>query len=261
MAQIPSAAMLREYSVDLHIHSCLSPCASLDLSPRKIIEQAKSAGLDIIAVTDHNTARNVEVVMRVGERAGVKVIPGMEVQTREEIHLLALFPDWPATAAWEEEVNRFLPDVKNDPEMLGDQPIVDEEGNILRFEERLLLNSIALPLGEVKRRVEQKGGLTIPAHFDWGPFSLITQLGLIPENLQFEALEVSRKRKISTPGGSPDVPLSIPRIASSDAHQLEDIGRARTIFLLEDASLPELRLAFRGEGGRRVDKIIGVGVF
>jgi len=199
----------------------------------------------------------VEVVMRVGEIAGVKVIPGMEVQCREEIHLLALFPDWPATAAWEEEVNRSLPDLKNDPETLGDQPIVDEEGNILRFEERLLLNSISLPLGEVKRRVEQKGGLIIPAHFDWGPFSLITQLGFIPEGLQFEALEMGRKRKDPMAGGGSEAPMSIPRIASSDAHQLEDIGRGRTIFLLEEPTLRELRLAFRKEENRRVDKIMG----
>jgi PHP family Zn ribbon phosphoesterase len=249
--------MLREYSADLHIHSCLSPCASLDLSPRDIVERAKAESLDIIAVTDHNTAKNVRVVMGLAERRGLKVIPGMEVQTREEIHLLALFPDWPSTAAWDEEVRRHLPDVRNDPEVFGDQPIVDDEGNILEFEERLLLNSIDLSLEEVKRRVEGHGGMTIPSHFDKGSFSLISQLGLIPEDMELEVLEVSRKTQFP---GMGKVTSHISRIISSDAHQLEDIGSARTIFLLAEATLEEMRLAFRGQEGRKIVKRVDGGV-
>jgi len=241
----------------LHIHTCLSPCASLDLSPREVVERAKAEGLDIIAVTDHNTAKNVRVVMGLAERRGLKVIPGMEVQTREEIHLLALFPDWPSTAAWDEEVRRHLPDVRNDPEVFGDQPIVDEEGNILEFEERLLLNSIDLPLEEVKRRVEGHGGMTIPSHFDKGSFSLISQLGLIPEDMELEVLEVSRKTPFPSMG---NVSPRIPRIVSSDAHRLEDIGDARTIFLLAEATLGELRLAFRGQEGRKIVRRVDGGV-
>lgn len=249
--------MLREYSADLHIHSCLSPCASLDLSPRGIVERAKDVSLDIIAVTDHNTAKNVRVIMGLAERRGLKVIPGMEVQTREEIHLLALFPDWPSTAAWDEEVHRHLPDVRNDPGVFGDQPIVDDEGNILEFEERLLLNSIDLSLEEIKRRVEGHGGMTIPSHFDKGSFSLISQLGLIPDDMELEALEVSRKTHFSN---MDNVSPHIPRIISSDAHRLEDIGNARTIFLLAEATLEELRLAFRGQEGRKIVKRVDGGV-
>jgi PHP family Zn ribbon phosphoesterase len=249
--------MLKQYSADLHIHSCLSPCASLDLSPREIVERAKAQGLDIIAVTDHNTAKNVRVVMGLGERRGLTVIPGMEVQTREEIHLLALFPDWPSTAAWDEEVRRHLPDVRNDPEVFGDQPIVDEEGNILEFEERLLLNSIDLPLEEVKRRIEGHGGMTIPSHFDKGSFSLISQLGLIPEDMELEVLEASHKTHFPSMG---NVSPHISRIVSSDAHRLEDIGNARTIFLLAEATLRELRLAFRGQEGRKIVRRVDSGV-
>ena len=150
--------MLREYRADLHIHTCLSPCASLDLSPRKIVERAREERLEIIAVTDHNSARNVRVVAGLGEGLGLKVIAGMEVQTREEIHLLTLFPGWEAMAPWEEEVYRHLPDVKNDPEVFGDQPVVDEEGNILAFEDRLLINSLDLSLEEIIQGVEERGG-------------------------------------------------------------------------------------------------------
>lgn len=255
-----SNEMLREYSADLHIHSCLSPCASLDLSPRDIVERAKTEHLDIIAVTDHNTAKNVQVAMRLGEKRGLKVIPGMEVQTREEIHLLTLFPDWASTAAWDEEVRKHLPDVRNDPEIFGDQPIVDEEGNILGFEERLLLNSIDLSVEEVKHRVEGHGGLIIPSHFDKGSFSLISQLGLIPEDMELEALEMSRRSQFREGGGMANISPHIPRIVSSDAHLLEDIGSARTLLLLADASLKELHLAFRGQGGRRILKKIDRGM-
>jgi predicted metal-dependent phosphoesterase TrpH len=252
--------MLREYCADLHIHTCLSPCADLDLSPREIVERAKKECLDIIAITDHNTAQNVRVVMRLGEQRGLKVIPGMEVQTREEIHLLTLFPDWPSTAAWDEEVYRHLPPMQNDPEIFGDQPVVDEEGNIVKFEERMLLNSLDLSLEEVKHRVEKHGGLMIPSHFNKGSFSLISQLGLIPEDLELEALEMSRQSKLREQMGIAATSLSIPRIISSDTHRLQDIGSAYTVFLLAEASLEELRLAFRSQEGRRITKKIDSGM-
>ena len=251
--------MLKEYSADLHIHTCLSPCASLDLSPLKIIERARTKRLDIIAITDHNTAKNVQVVMRLGEAGGLKVIPGMEVQTREEIHLLALFPDGGSVALWDEEVYRHLPDVKNNPDVFGDQPIVDPEGNILQFEERLLINSLDLSLEEVKRRVEGHGGLIIPSHFDKGSYSLISQLGLIPPHLELEGLEMSRRMEGRQLGTFHDPSPSIPRIISSDAHSLEDIGTAYTGFLMTEPTLEELRLALRGQGGRRITRRVDGG--
>ncbi|MCX5909435.1 MAG: PHP domain-containing protein [Deltaproteobacteria bacterium] len=243
---------LKKFSADLHIHTCLSPCASLDLSPRNIVEQARKQKLDLIAVTDHNTGKNVKGVMNLGEKYQLSVIPGMEVQTREEIHLLTLFPDWRALAAWDEEVRSHLPDIKNEPEFFGDQPVVDEEGKILQFEDRLLLNSIDLSLNEIMNRVDVQGGMTIPAHFDRKSFSLISQLGFIPEDLDLEALEITRTRGASAQGTPLDAPVSIPRIVCSDAHQLEDVGRARTIFLLAEPTFKELRLAFRGQGGRKI---------
>lgn len=247
---------LREFHADLHIHTCLSPCASLDLSPRNIIERAKFQGLNIIAITDHNTAKNVQVVMRLGQKEGIKVIPGLEVQSREEVHLLTLFPDWPSTAAWADEVSQSLPDMKNDPLVLGDQPIVDEDGNILSFEERLLLNSLNLSADEIIHRVQGKGGLAIPSHFDRSSFSLISQLGFIPPDMPLEALEVGRIRALSSEIFWRDGARTIPLVASSDAHSQEEIGRIRTIFLLADTSMDELRMAFGNQQGRRIIKFI-----
>ncbi len=250
--------MLKEYIADLHIHTCLSPCASLDLSPREIVKRARKECLDIIAITDHNTVKNVHVTMQLGEQTGLKVIPGLEVQSREEIHLLTLFADWPAAAAWAEVVYQHLPDVRNNPEYFGDQPVLDKAGNIREFEERLLLNSIDLSLNDIKERVEGYGGLMIPSHFDKDSFSLISQLGLIPEDIQLEALEMSRRSRNRQPASIQDVSLA--RIISSDAHGLEDIGSAKTILLLADASLAEVRLALRGEAGRRIVKRIDRGM-
>ncbi|MGB9699456.1 MAG: PHP domain-containing protein [Thermodesulfobacteriota bacterium] len=242
--------MLKEFPADLHIHTCLSPCAELDLSPRAIIQEAQKKNLKIIAITDHNTAQNVRPVMFWGEQAGIKVLPGMEVQTKEEVHLLTIFPDSLRAALWDAEAYQHLPAVKNDPQIFGDQPVVDEEGNILKFEERVLLNSLALSVEEVKKRVAELGGLVIPSHFDKESYSLISQLGFIPNELAWEALEMSRRNEFHLQARWEQ--LAIPRIISSDAHRLADIGSAYTIFLLAEPTLAEIRLALQGREGRRI---------
>ncbi len=248
--------MLREYIADLHIHSCLSPCASLDLSPRAIVERSRKEHLDIIAVTDHNTAKNVDVIIRLGEANGVQVIPGIEVQSREEIHLLTFFGTWPEAAAWARDVYAHLPDVRNNPEYFGDQPVLDAEGNILEFEERLLLNSVDLSLNEITERVAGLGGIVIPSHYDKDSFSLVSQLGLIPDEIRVAALETSRR---SRHGGADFGNAVLPRIVSSDAHSLDEIGGAYTVFLLEEASFAEICLALRGQGGRRIVRTVDRG--
>jgi PHP family Zn ribbon phosphoesterase len=230
--------MLKEYHADLHIHTCLSPCASLDLSPRRIVERAVEEGLDLIAITDHNIARNVPAVMHHAEKFGLKIIPGMEVQSREEIHILTLFPDWPSLSAWETVV------------------MEDEEGNILEFEERLLINSIDYSLNEIRSQVLQRGGLFIPAHFDKESLSLISQLGFVPPDLEPEALEMGRKNQAALAVDPRDPSAGIPRVVCSDAHQVEDIGRTRTVFLLGEPTLDELRMAFQGKEGRKVVKMV-----
>ncbi len=250
---------MKEFQADLHIHTCLSPCAELEMSPQAIIEEAQHKNLQIIAITDHNTTQNVFPVMRWGERVGIRVLPGMEVQTREEVHLLTIFADLEQAALWDAEAYQYLPAVKNEPQIFGDQPVVDEEGNILRFEERLLLNSLRLSIEEVKKRVEELGGLVIPAHFDKESFSLISQLGLIPKELAWEALEMSWQDE--SPPSARWKELKIPQIISSDAHRLIDIGSAYTIFLLAEPTLREIRLALQNRFGRRLGRKVAKGVF
>lgn len=237
--------MVRVYASDLHIHTCLSPCADGEMSPRNIVRTAVEAALDIIAVTDHNSGKNARAVMETAADLPLTVIPGMEVQSREEVHLLSLFGSVEALEEWDAYIYKHLPDVRNNPEIFGHQPIVDKEGYVLRFEERLLINSLDLSLEEVVKGVRNRGGICIPAHVDREAFSIIGQLGYIPAGLPIAAVEI-------TGGQSGEVPEGYKVVTASDAHVLRAIGTRRTLFLLEAPTLEELHQGLREEGGRWV---------
>lgn len=237
--------MVRVYASDLHVHTCLSPCADVEMSPVNIVHTAVEAALDIIAVTDHNSGKNARAVIEAAANLPLTVIPGMEVQSREEVHLLSLFGSVEALEEWDAYIYKYLPDVHNDPEIFGYQPIVDKEGYVLRFEERLLINSLDLSLEEVVKGVRDRGGICIPAHVDREAFSIINQLGYIPPGLPIAAVEI-------TGGQNGKVPEGYEVMAASDAHVLRAIGQRRTLFLLEAPTVEELHQGFRGEGGRRV---------
>ncbi|RLB08305.1 MAG: histidinol-phosphatase [Deltaproteobacteria bacterium] len=242
--------MLSVYSSDLHIHTCLSPCADLEMTPAKIVRKAVEAKLDIIAITDHNSGKNVGAVMKAASDFPLAVIPGMEVQSREEVHLLSLFRSLESLEEWDAFVYDHLPDVCNDPDVFGHQPLVDEEGYVLCFEEKLLINSIDLSLEEVIYGVRDLGGICIPSHVDKEAFSIISQLGYIPRGLPIDAVEVSSASKREDELGGYEV------ITSSDAHFLRDIGTKKTLFSLEAPSLEEIQRALQGEGGRRIIELL-----
>ncbi|HSR11482.1 MAG TPA: PHP domain-containing protein, partial [Thermodesulfobacteriota bacterium] len=220
--------MLQEYRADLHIHTCLSPCASLDLTPMTIVRRALAERLNIIAVTDHNSAKNVHPVAQIGGQLGLKVVPGMEVQTREEVHLLALFPDEVSAERCGREFYGHLPEVMNDPETSGYQPVVNADEEILEFEEKLLINSLDLSIERVKGKVEEAGGLVIPSHVDKTAFSLISQLGFLPPDLKLDAVEVSRWARPAFLDEFARLYPSLSLIVSSDAHAPEEVGCAFT---------------------------------
>lgn len=236
---------MRSYVADLHIHSCLSPCGSLRMSPRVIVNAAVDRGIDLIALTDHNTCAMGPMVAHTAEKAGLAFLYGIELQTREEVHLLAYFDDCVACRALSEEIYAYLPDMANDPEYFGDQVIVDEEENIIRTEERLLLNSITLSLEDVTKRVRAYGGLPVPAHIDRGAFSLLGQLGFFPETAAFPIVEVWGRT----------IPKECEQRAvlrSSDAHEPEQIGRRTTVLTMERASVEEILLAAARVDGRSI---------
>lgn len=240
--------MLRVYASDLHIHTCLSPCGDLEMAPKAIVRRAVEMGLDVISITDHNSGKNVEAVIQAAEGTPVCVFPGMEVQTIEEVHILTFFEDLNTLSEWDKIVYERLPDVPNNPDYFGDQPVVNTEGEIVGFEEKLLLNSVQMTVDQVFSGVERLGGYCVPAHVDKGSFSLIGQLGFIPPNLKISVVEVydpQKAKQLSELAG-------LRFITSSDAHFLSEVGSRRSGLLMGEVSFPELKRALEGREGREI---------
>ncbi|HPU28772.1 MAG TPA: PHP domain-containing protein [Syntrophorhabdaceae bacterium] len=232
------------FSCDLHIHSVLSPCASLDMSPKNIVKKAKDVGLDIIAITDHNMTENSIYAYNIGKQMGIAVLFGMELQTQEEVHMLAIFDQFNIAMEFQKKIYALLPPVKNDEEYFGDQIVVDENDEILRFEERLLLNSSQITLEEAVYWIKSHGGLAIPSHIDAQTFSIISQLGFIPEGLPFDALEIKKNENI--PNILPFMAgCELPFVTFSDAHYLNDIGKKRTFLEMDKPTCKEIELALK----------------
>lgn len=242
---------MRWWRADLHIHSTLSPCASLDMSPRRIVAEARRTGLDLIAICDHNAAENGRYVRRLAAGTPV-VLMGMEIQTAEEVEVLAYFADEENSLLLEQELQQSLPGIPCDPELFGDQVVVNEEGEIVRRVERLLLSPVALTLSEVVRRVEELGGLAIPAHVDRVPGGMLAVLGLFPEGDWPPAVEIAPWTSLSDAYEIWPGLRGRPILRGSDAHYPEEIGRAWTDLRLAAPTHDELRAAFRGRDGRAV---------
>lgn len=220
---------------DLHIHSALSPCAALEMSPAAIVARARAVGLDLIAVTDHNSVENGFAARALGEKAGLAVLLGMEAQTREEVHVLCLFDDRRQAGRFHERVYALLPDTANNPDFFGDQVVVDEEDNIVRHEPKLLLNALDISIAELLELVLVHGGLAVPAHVELPPYGLLVNLGLVPAELRGAPLEIARESPRELVLRRHPELAGHPLLRNSDAHYLRDIGRARTVF---DAPAP-----------------------
>ncbi|MFW6182140.1 MAG: PHP domain-containing protein, partial [Spirochaetota bacterium] len=181
--------MLAERRVDLHLHTCLSPCADAAMIPPVIVARAREHGLGVIGVCDHNSGENARSVR---EAAGgdPAVLCGMEVTTREEVHLLALFGDPDALDSLQELVYRHL-EGRNRPDLFGEQYRVDPDGHVLGINSRLLIGASDLSIDRVVREVHRLGGLAVACHLDRPSFSVISQLGTIPPGAAFDALEIT----------------------------------------------------------------------
>lgn len=235
---------MRKVRADLHVHTCLSPCADIQMLAPAIVERAKRAGLDMIGICDHNSAENVAAVVKAGARAGLAIIPGMEVTSSEEVHILGLFGSEADLMDLQDTVYQNLPG-ENYEEAFGPQLVADEWGNVIEKNHRLLIGATTLTVEQVVDAIHRRSGLAIASHVDRERFSLIGQLGFIPEGLEVDALEVSDPSRAGEEYG-------YPVITSSDAHFLEDVGRSLTSFELENASLSEIGKALRHELGRRI---------
>jgi PHP family Zn ribbon phosphoesterase len=215
---------------DLHNHSCLSPCGSLDLSPRLLAELAAARNVKVLALTDHNSGLNCPAFAKVCPRYGLIPFFGMEATTQEEIHILCLFGSLEASLAWGEYVYSILIPFPNDPEKTGDQVYVDEDDNIEGEVEYFLSNAIDLSVDDIGNRAAEYGGIVIPAHVDRPAFSMVSQLGVVVKG-PWAAVECVRipPKTFGAPGeAGADTPidtLGYPLTTSSDAHYPEHIAR------------------------------------
>ena len=226
-------------AVDLHIHSALSPCADDEMTPCNIANMAFLKGLDAIAVTDHNACDNVAAVT---EAAGDRllVIPGMEIQTEEEVHILAYFRTLGDALSFSDEIRGHLPGIPNRPELFGHQWIMDAEDNMVGERADMLLTSTDLSLDETVALIREKGGIAVPAHVDRDSYSILSQLGFMPRHLPFTSIEVSH-------GGVNPLGDEWRILTSSDAHRLGDILERESFIDVPEKDVDSI-LAWIGDG-------------
>lgn len=224
---------------DLHIHTALSPCASNEMTPLTIIEKSVTVGLKLIAITDHNSSCNVAAVQEASKNYPLEVIPGIEVQSKEEVHLVCLFPDIKKCFKFQKIVDNNLPQVKNKEQFFGEQIIFDLTGKPVGQEEKMLLNSVTLTIDEIFFWVKKYAGICIPAHIDRPSYSLLANLGTLPR-LDYPAFEVASIENIAALKTQFPELNDYSIICNSDAHYPDMIGRGKTLFKINTKSFKEV---------------------
>ena len=247
--------IMRQYRADLHIHTTLSPCGDLEMSPVNIVMKSIEMKLDIIGITDHNSTLQCRVVKAIGERSGLTVLMGVEVNTKEEVHCLVFFEEEEELAEFQHFLDQGLPDIKNDVKRFGYQVVADENEQITYSEERLLISALKWNLHETEQKAHALNGLVIPAHIDKAGFSILGQLGFVPPDFHPDALEIS-------PFISPVDFLRMhnelkkfPLVSGSDAHYLHQVGTRVTSLELENPQFANIRAALCEKSSERI-KII-----
>lgn len=217
-----------KFKYDFHVHSCLSPCAENDMTPVTIVAFAKLSGLDFIAISDHNAIGSVEVALKAGHEYGITVVPAVEIQTEEDIHILCLFDSFQKLRAFYNEIPFTV--LKNVPEIYGDQLIMDEDDNIVGHDDRLLLHGAKITPKKVKALAERYDGVAIPAHVDREGNSMLSILGVIED--EFNMIEISTK---ASEEYCEEFRKTHTVLVDSDAHTLESIGLVSEIDLPDDS--------------------------
>jgi PHP family Zn ribbon phosphoesterase len=243
--------MLKIFNCDFHIHTCLSPCADLDMHPQALVEKVLKTKLDLVAICDHNSSENVPFVMNAARSKNLNVLPGMEVTTREEVHILAIFDSLDNLAGMQNLVYEHLAG-ENDERRFGVQAIVNENGEVEGISNKLLIGATDLSLDKLVNHIHEFNGLAIAAHIDRESFSVLGQLGFIDDNIKFDALEITPATGIEKARIKYRELSNYSLITSSDAHFLKDIGTATTRIILQEASVAELKMAFAKQNGRYV---------
>ncbi len=223
---------MSRYYCDLHIHSCLSPCGDNDNTPNNLAGMAVLNGLQIMALTDHNTCKNCPAFFAAAKKQGIIPVPGMELTTAEDIHMVCLFPTLDAAMAFDKEIEKRRVLVENRPDIFGEQLIMDENDEVTAKEKYLLSNATTVTLEESVPLAEYYGGICYPAHIDRDANGIIAVLGAIPEDMQFTCVELhdGAKEAALRPLMPPDCKVTV----GSDAHYLWDIRDAAYSIEIDD---------------------------
>lgn len=222
---------------DFHLHSCLSPCGDDEMTPYNLVNMAKVLGFDIIALTDHNSAKNCRAAAEAGKKAGITVVPGMELCTSEEIHVVCLFKTVEGAESFGEYVRKNIPQIKNKPQIFGEQLVMDSEDNVLGNEELLLTTASFLSIDSVPDCVKGFGGVCFPAHIDRSSYSIISALGAFPKELSVPCFELTPEADEKIYFEKYPETRSKILLRNSDSHYLENMRLPQeTIELFENSA-------------------------
>ena len=243
---------MQVYTADLHIHTLLSPCAEVEMTPHNIMLHALKNGIDIVAITDHNAIDNLPAAIQVAAEYGITLIPGMELETKEEVHVIALFGKMRDAVAFNRIVESCYSGSLNNSEKLGPQFVVDADDQLVREKLEMLHGPVKMSLSAAVNNIHDCRGLAIAAHIDRPAYSVLAVLGFIPPDVSFDAVEVSRNVMLaSIPAKFKHVKLPI--ITSSDAHFMSAFNEyPKTKFLLAEPSFAEISKAFKSCDGRKI---------
>lgn len=230
-------------SYDFHIHTDASPCGDERMTPHNIIGMARLLDKQVIAITDHNTCANCEVMMKVGKEEGIMVIPGMEIECMEEFHLIVLFPTIEQAKGFEAFIDGYRLPVANKPHIFGHQYILNEKDEVVGEIDCLLLTAIQQSVYTIYKEVVQLGGIIYPAHIDRNAYSILSNLGTIPEDIPFKVVELSRKAERTYGEQYQNYEI----VRGSDAHYLEDMCEAEQFLEVETLTIGAIFDSLRGK--------------
>ena len=239
---------MHKLAYDLHIHSCLSPCGDKDMTPGNIVAMSKLKNLDVIAVTDHNSCKNCAPVLKWADEYDIIAIPGMELTTREEVHVLCLFSELADAMSFDAYVYEKLIKVPNNEKVFGTQEIYDSEDNIAGYEPYLLINATSIAFDELDGLMEEYSGIYIPAHIDKNSNSLLYNLGFIPPEAAFKAAELADEKKITELAALHPYLEKCRIVSNSDAHYLGYINEALNYLECVERSRQEIIKALSEAG-------------
>lgn len=220
-----------KYFYDFHIHSDLSPCADKDMTPNNIVNMAYIKGLNMIAVTDHNSIENYRAVEKVAKDLNIMVIPGMEINTREEVHILSYFRDYESAKIVSDLIYESLPDIYNKKNIFGEQNIYSENDEIIGSLDKLLINASKYTLREIYEIVNKHKGILIPAHINKKSNGILGVLGFFPYDVEFKFIELSNNIELNE--RNKKLVSKYKRLINSDAHMLEAISEPVNFIELE----------------------------